>query len=372
MRVLFVPSCSERAPAPRYRVYQYREVLDRHGVGYRIFPAVSDFTTRLMLASPTYGDSKKRLYYGWVLAERLARFLPILYMARHHDVVFLQRATFFGLEGLLRKMCDRVVFDFDDAIFMTDADDGEKSWWGRLTSSMKALEVDRALRISRAAIVENQYLRRYAEARGAHVTLIPGPVDTDHFVPREKPASDTVTIGWIGTPSTARYLAALHPVLVRLAAQHDICFKTIGVEEHSIPGVKTINAPWTLSSELSELQSFDIGVMPMPDNGWTRGKLGLKMLLYMSVGLPSVVAYTPTNAEVIEDAENGFLADGEEAWFDRLSALIRDPALRRRLGEAARATIVERFSLHQGGDRLVQVLTEVAGADDRLGREGAS
>lgn len=355
--VLFVPCCTERVAATRLRVSQYVPLLEARGTRCTVFPAISDAATKMMLASPGFKGLRRIAYYLRIMAERLARFWVILGLARRHQIVFFQRTTFpLGLHKLLKKVNAKLIFDFDDSIYMADPEDGHPGFFRTLKNAAKRAEVSGMLRASRAAVVENQFLKAYALRYCPDVSLIPGPIDTRRFRPGPRASRRTTVIGWIGSPSTAGYLSIVAEPLALLAREHSIEVRLIGAGAYEFKGVRTLSVPWSLETEVSELQGFDIGIMPMTDNEWTRGKLGVKMLQYMAVGAVAAASRTPTNAEVIEDGVNGCLIDEPSQWAPRLSRLISDADLRERLGRQGRRTIEDRFSLDAGAPKLIGLL----------------
>lgn len=360
--VLFVPSGSDRVAATRYRVSQYVPILRQKGVRCRVYPAVSDHATRLMLASPSMGRWRKYAYYLQVMAERMLRFMGLLALAPRYDVLFLQRSTFpLGLERLLAALSGTIVFDFDDSIYRLDPDDKESGWVGRLKERTKASEVEGILRVSRAAVVENAFLGEYAARHCREVATIPGPIDTDTITAKARYNDGPPVFGWIGSPSTTAYLPMVEPALRQaLSGSPGSKVRLMGAGSFEFGSFEAEKVDWSLAAEVPTLQSFDVGLMPMPHNDWTNGKLGVKMLLYMAAGVPAVVSYTRTNAEVIEDGVNGFLAHAQEDWVRILARLAEDPALRRRVGEAGRRTVEERYSLRSGAPKLLALLEKLA------------
>lgn len=356
--ILFVPFGSARVAATRYRVYQYLPFLDEQNIKHKVFSIISDITTKQMIMSPTFGTLKKLIYYLQVVLEKLIRLLPILILSKRYKIIFLQRTTFpFGLEKLLKKVNENIIFDLDDAIFIPDTK--EKGIIGRIKEHTKAIEVANILKVSKWAIVENEYIKTYALRYCPNVSLIPGPIDTERNFIKQKGENKEVTIGWIGSPSTSIYLNILDGVFKELNKRFDIKIKLIGAERYKLNGVKITNIDWSFEKEVEELQSFDIGVMPMPNNEWTKGKLGCKMLQYMSVGVATVVSYTETNAEAIENGVNGFLANSEKDWIEKLSLLIENYDLRRSIGMAGRQTVEEKFSVEVNAPKILRILKNV-------------
>ncbi|MBI5145295.1 MAG: glycosyltransferase family 4 protein [Candidatus Omnitrophica bacterium] len=359
LTILFIPFGTSRVAATRYRIYQYLTYLNEHNIKYKVFSIISDATTRQMINSTTFKGVRKIIYYLRINCERIIRFIPILVFATQYKILFLQRTTFpFGLEKLLKHINKNIIFDLDDAIFIPDTK--ENSWIGRIKERTKAQEVANILKVSKLAIVENEYIRSYVRQYCQDVFLIPGPIDTERYFVKTKVNRD-ITIGWVGSPSTAIYLGILDEIFKELSRVSQIKIKLIGAGQYKLRGVDLTNVDWVLETEVGHLQSFDIGVMPMPDNEWTKGKLGCKMLQYMALGIPAVVSYTQTNAEVINDGINGFLVNSKDEWIEKLLHLIKDSLFRQRMGANARRTIEERFSVKVNAPRFKELLERYFG-----------
>lgn len=359
--VLFVPFGTARAAATRYRIYQYLPYLAKQNIRCRVFSLISDMTTRRMINSPKYTGLRKILYYLQVSLERLIRFIPVWCLAGKYKVVFLQRSTLpLGLSALLKMRNRNIVFDIDDAIFIPDSQ--EKGLIGFIKERSKAAEVADILKISKITIAENEYIRDYCRRYCRDICLIPGPIDTERNFVRPKADNGPVVVGWIGSPSTSIYLDLAANALLKIHAKEKVVIRLIGAGDYEIAGLPLDNLAWSVEEEVGLLQSFDIGIMPMPDNQWTRGKLGCKMLQYMSVGVPTVASYTPTNAWAISEGVNGYLARTEEEWVEKLTLLIKDAALRKKIGLAGRKTAEERFSVSVNAPKFLQALIEAGQA----------
>jgi glycosyltransferase involved in cell wall biosynthesis len=354
--ILFVPFGSSRAPATRYRAFQYIPYLSSRGVRYKVFSSISARTTAQMIQSPRFIRLRKYTYYLQLNLERVIRFWAILFLAARYKILFLQRTTFpFRLERLLKKVNKNIIFDIDDSIYIPDRE--EAGLVAQLKKYIKMQEVISILRVSRCVIVENTHIKNFVQKYCNKICLITGPIDTvKNYVSYSKPLSDEITIGWIGSPSTILYFKMIDEVLRRLSAKYSIKIRLIGVGDYSIEGANVETVVWSEETEVLELHKFDIGVMPMPDNEWTRGKVGCKMLQYMANAIPAVVSYTSTNSEIIEDGVNGYLVQSEAEWEERLSRLIEDSNLRKRIGLGGRKTVEERFSLEVNAPRFLDIL----------------
>ncbi len=357
--ILFIPSGTKSSPATRYRIYQYLPFLKKEGIDYKIYSVISEKMTTRMIGSPRFNKLQKIIYYIQVIIERFVRSLKIILLANKFDLVFLQRTTFlFGLERLLKRRNKNIVFDIDDSIYMPDSEEGRALRW--IKKIMKRKEVESILRISKCAIVENSHIKDFVKQYCEKICFITGPIDSVKNYQKEyKQDSNKITIGWIGSPSTAIYLKMLEEVLKKLSKKYKLKLRLIGSGFYSIDGVEVEMVNWTEQTEVSELHKFDIGVMPMPDNEWTRGKVGCKMLQYMANGIPAVVSYTPTNVEIIEDNRDGFLARSEAEWIEKLSLLIENATLREKVGRAGRKTVEERFSLELNAPKYLDILERV-------------
>lgn len=358
MKILFIPYGTDKAPATRYRVTQYLPNLEKMAIKFKVFSAISGFSTALMIMSPDFGPIRKSLYYLCIFLERVIRFFYIVAISKKFDIIFLQRTTFpFNFEKILHLFNNRIIFDIDDAIYLTDKQDNDIIT--RIKKYIKEREVINILKVSRIVIVENEYIKDFVSKYCGNVSKIPGPIDTDRFFVKERGKRGEIAIGWIGSPATTPYLHMLDNVFKKIKEKYDfVMFRFIGLGNYDNPHIKFESIRWSYDTEVGELQNLDIGIMPMPDNEWTRGKLGCKMLQYMALGIPAVVSYTPTNAEIIKDSINGFFTTTEEDWIRVLSLLIEDEELRKRVGLKGRETVLEKCSLSRNISRLINALEQ--------------
>jgi glycosyltransferase involved in cell wall biosynthesis len=171
-----------------------------------------------------------------------------------------------------------------------------------------------------------------------------------------------VTVGWIGSPSTQEYLRHIGPALARFCAETGGRVQAIGVEERfQLEGVPLEAVPWSKETELAALQALDVGIMPLADSPWERGKCGFKLIQYMACGLPVVASPVGANREIVIDGETGALAATQDEWVSALKSLAGDAARRRRMGEAGRARVVSGYSLQAVAPRLAALLRRAAG-----------
>jgi len=278
-----------------------------------------------------------------------------------YDVIFFQRAVFpFGLERFIRILNRNIVYDLDDAIYLP-VEQG-KGFLRRMKGVFKRKQVEGILRVSAHCICENSYIKSFVEKFCPRVSIITGPIDAKrNFVQIREREMGSLTIGWVGSPATSMYLDTVWRPLRDISKKYNIHVKLIGVRDYHIDGVNVISKDWSYETEVEEIQSFDIGVCPMPDDEWTRGKVSIKILQYMANGVPMVASYTPTNEEIIRDGVDGFIAHSEKEWVEKLTILIVDPALRKKMGLMERKKAEEKYSLDVAASVFLRILEEVNG-----------
>ena len=277
--------------------------------------------------------------------------LRLLASAARYDAVCVHRVLLNPLElAWLRRAAPRYAFDFDDAIMFRD------SAAVRMVSRRRQRRVARMLRGAAAVIAGNDYLADWARPHCEHVSVLPTAVDLAAY-PAEPPTDGATVIGWIGTASTLMYLRAVLPALARLAArQPTMIVRVVSDGALDAPDLPLINVAWSLAGEVDELRRFQVGIMPLPDDLWTRGKCAVKILQYFAAGIPVVCSPVGVAREIVEHGRNGFFATSEDEWVTHLEALLADAALRRRMGAAGRALVAERYSVEATLPRLLDVL----------------
>lgn len=357
MKVLFlVPYPLNVAPSQRFRFEQYLLELEKEGIDYKVR---SFLTPRLYQVIYQRGNSLRKV--AWFLWRLVARFWHSLEALRY-DVIFLHREMLpFGppfLENLLHIAGKRIIFDFDDAIYLMDVSESNRRWqWLKYPRKTDAI-----ISWSQWVLAGNRTLADYVRQFHSRVEVFPTTIDTKIYRTKTALSQEPVCIGWSGSRTTIKHLRLLESPLSALARSHPIRLGVIGVDAFSLDGVPATSHPWSFESELDRLLEFDIGIMPLPDDAWGKGKCGLKALQYMALGIPTVCSPVGVNKEIIEDGVNGFLASTEGEWVDKLSLLIKDSELRRRLGEAGRKTVEMRYASHTYAPRFVAVLKTVQGS----------
>ncbi len=358
-RVLFLSCQPASAASTRYRVLQYFPYLREHGFDVELRPFLTESVFGSLYTPGRTG------WKAWALALAALRRCRDLHRSRRFDVVCVTReAMLFGpplIEQFLAKVLRRpLVFDFDDAVFVAYS----SPTYGRLASWLKCPgKTARIVAESAHVLAGNDYLAEYARRYHPRVTVLPTVVDTDLFAqtrPEPDPAGRPV-IGWIGSHSTAQYLRLLSEPLQELARRREFLFRVIGAGSPvEIPGVTVDNRTWRLETEVRDFRSLDLGVYPIVEDDWSRGKCAFKAIQYQAAGVPCVASPVGMTTEVISHGENGLLAANPREWVESLEALLDDAALRRRCSQAGQASVRDRYSLQAHAPRLTSVLEGVA------------
>lgn len=346
-----------RSPSQRYRFEQYLPYLKEQGF---------DFTYSYLL-----NEKDDVLFYskGNFISKVLILLRSILirvkdvFRLNKFDIVFIQReASFLGtsfFEKQAGKSKARVVFDFDDSIWLADTSPGNKKW----EFIKKPEKFFDNVKYADVVIAGNRYLADKASLYNKNVVVIPTTIDTDfHFPKPELRNKDVLTIGWSGSISTVKHFELLLPVLLKLKQkyQNRIKFKLLGDPKYKNDLLEVEAVAWTEKTEVDQLNTFDIGLMPLPNDAWANGKCGLKGLSYMACGVPAVMSAVGVNAEIIKNGENGFLADNDEDWFSILGRLIEDENLRKQIGKAGRDAVLVRYAVIGNRERYLAVFNNLA------------
>lgn len=356
-----------RAPGQRFRFEQYLPVLDRHGLAWRQTWFLDERGDQAF-----YGSGGAPVKAAVVGAGHLRRAAEVLRGGRE-DVVFVHRSAAMGpglwWERLLAR--DRpLVYDFDDAIWIRDVSAANRRFaWLKPTS-----KVDRLAARAELVLAGNEYLADHARRHNDRVVVFPTTIDTDRYRPRAATVGEQVVIGWSGSRST---LAHLRTALDALEVVHRrfgdrVRFEVVGDRPLEDSPVPVGFVPWSAAGEVDALHRFDIGIMPLPDTPWTRGKCGCKGLQYMGCAIPAVLSPVGVNRDIVTDGHDGLLASTTDEWVERLSALVSDADLRHRIGAEGRRTVAERYSVDATGDRFVELLRSVGADAGGTSRTGAA
>jgi len=328
IRVLALVRLPRGCASSRYRVYQYVEPLKQYGIDLVVKPLYPEWLYNM----------RKHRGRRWgldalTLTIALSRQIAYSIAATKADITLVLRDVApFSLTPFLKvfeRIDKRIIFDFDDAIYLN------------------ASRIENYVRLADIVTVGNETLAEWARKRNARTNIIPTVIDVRQYPPKNsyECTGERLTIGWIGSPSTVSYLEILRSVVKELADIYPIEFRVIGGEISEIPGVKIRIIRWSEKSEVREISQFDVGVAPMPNNEYTHGKCGLKVLQYMAAGIPVIASPVGVHLNIIQHGTNGFLADTDDEWLNYLLLFAENVDLRETMGQQARRTVEERFSL---------------------------
>jgi glycosyltransferase involved in cell wall biosynthesis len=246
---------------------------------------------------------------------------------------------------MARVLRKKLIYDFDDAIWLTDK---RRELWIERTLRWRSKVAD-ICKWSDKVSAGNAYLAHYAKDFNINVVLNPTTIDTEnvHRMVTKPGRKDRITIGWTGSHSTLKYLRDIEDVLAHI--EHNfpsVWFCVIADKAPDLDLKRLEFKSWSLATEISDLAQFDIGIMPLPDDDWSKGKCGFKALQYMAMQIPTVASPVGVNSSIVSHGVNGFLASSYSEWEICLSLLIQDESLRKRLGESGRAHVQAKYSVN--------------------------
>ncbi len=356
-KILFIAAHRpDRSPSQRYRFEQYFDFLQTQGYTCELSYIINETDDKIFY-SP--GNILKKIAITLKSAKLRLRDVS---RANDYDIIFVQREAFMTGSSYFEKKFSRskakLVFDFDDSIWLLDTSQANKIWqW--MKSEKKTSEI---IRHSHLVFAGNQFLANYALQFNSQVKIIPTTIDTTLFK-RKSPYTNNsrICIGWSGSHTTIKHFESGVPFLKKIKEKYgdQVYFKVMGDEEYVNQELNIRGIPWSSASEVKILSSFDIGIMPLPDDEWVKGKCGLKGLSYMALEVPTIMSAVGVNTEIINDGENGFLAVSEEDWVEKLSALIDSFELRKKMGALARQTVEKRYSHESQKNNYLQYFNEL-------------
>jgi glycosyltransferase involved in cell wall biosynthesis len=346
MKILFlVPYPLGEAPSQRFRFEQYFFLLEQNEHSYRVYSFLNSQNWQL------FYKSGKHIAKVWALISGFANRFFMLFTAPFFDFVFIHReAAPVGppvIEWVLAK-CFRkkLIYDFDDAIWLTD-----QAVESRLFQIIKwRSKVSSICRWSYRISCGNDYLCNYAKQFNEHVFYNPTTIDTQNLhdltLSANKLSSDEIVIGWTGSHSTLKYLATIRAVLENLEKRFtNLKILVIANQKPSFTLSSLQFIQWRKKTEVEDLLKIDIGIMPLPDDEWAKGKCGFKALQYMALEIPTVASPVGVNTSIISQDINGFLASSPIEWESTLSQLIENKELRKKIGKNGSTTVLNHFSV---------------------------
>lgn len=353
MRILFLcPYPYNEAPSQRFRFEQYFPLLREKGISYTQLPFLDKKTWSILYSE---GNSLKK-FLG-IMKGFLRRF-SILFTLAGYDYIFIHREiTPLGppvFEWIIARIFrKKIIYDFDDAIWLPNTSDNN-----RIAAGLKwHRKVASICRWSFKVSGGNEFLCTFARKYNHRVILLPTTIDTQHvhnpvlYAPAK---GNKCIIGWTGSHSTLMYLKEILPALQLIEKDFpQVEFHFISNKAPDLDLQRKVFKKWSQETEIEDLAAFDIGLMPLKKDLWAEGKCGFKALQYMAMEIPAVVSPVGVNLKIVEDGKNGFFADSQQEWIEKISLLIESPELRRNVGIAGRETVVRCYSVESQKEKFM-------------------
>jgi glycosyltransferase involved in cell wall biosynthesis len=337
------------AASHRVRLSQYKNGLNKLGVDLEIDSLLGDSYVR--------GRFRSKRYLLYALVSFFGR-IKNIFFDRNFDIAIIHCELIPLLPSWVERFLLRrpYIYDFDDAFYLRYRQGGLK-----LLRPLLGNKFDSVISRAGAVTAGSASLAAYARHLNSHTTVLPSVVDTNVYAPSidKHNINNAFTVGWIGSPTTSTYLSELVEPLSRIARESFVRFIVIGGSAPDIPGVDVVEKPWSSSQEVNLINSFDVGLMPLPNTDWTRGKCAFKLVQFMACGLPVIASRVGANIDLVSPA-CGFLVNDAAGWVSALQKLRDEPLLREQMGMAARKRIVEYYSLERNLPVLFEVIQRVA------------
>ena len=351
--LLVVPYPQGVAASQRFRVEQWLPMLREQGIRYKLAPFWRQ-NNWLILYQPGHTLQKA---LGFLIGM-IRRFL-LLFRLSAYDYVFIHReATPLGppwfewlAANIFRK---KIVYDFDDAIWLPNTTAGNQIA-ARYKQHQK---VSGICRWSYKVSCGNSYLQAFAQQYNPTAVYLPTCIDTERYHNQLKQQhTQRVVIGWTGSHSTLPYLSLIEPVMQRLEQQYDFDFLVIADKKPALRLRSMKFILWQKQTEIEDLLQINIGLMPLPDTEWAKGKCAFKALQYMALGIPAVVSAVGANMVVVPDGEAGYTCTLQQEWYERLDQLLLQPALRTEMGQKGRAWVETHYSVQAQQHTFLNLFT---------------
>lgn len=346
MKILYLTKYTSKGASSRMRSFQYFPYLESSDLKITVSPFFNDEYLNLL-----YKGKKSRMT---VLHAYIKRFFALFTVFRYHRIVIeYEIFPYFPswFEIVFNKLGIKYIVDYDDAIFH-NYDLNSNKWIKKLL----ARKIDQVMKFSAVTVAGNQYLAERANKAGAKkIIIIPTVIDLEKYKTKSNYRSEKFRIGWIGSPSTYKYVENIKKELTIFADQHDAEIVVVGAFTQSKSEPPFSFVPWEKDTETEWIRSFDVGLMPLDDTPWSRGKCSFKLIQYMASGIPVIASPVGMNKEVVTE-RNGFLADTTEDWHRLLSEYAENISLREKHGIEGRKIVERKYALQVTSEKWKQLL----------------
>ncbi|MCG7896760.1 MAG: glycosyltransferase family 4 protein [Candidatus Thiodiazotropha taylori] len=352
MKVLLLSRYPRLGASSRLRSYQYLPGLAENGIEVTVSPLFSEAYLEDFYASGSKRPAALLSAYWGRMRQ--------LFKAGEFDLLWLEKELFpwmpAWVEQLLKRLGIRLLVDYDDAIFHRYDQSGSA-----LVRTLLGSKIDRVMASATLVTAGNDYLAKRAEAAGApRVMQLPTVLDVARYRLKAVSEHSPFTVGWIGSPTTAGYLDLLREPLASVAQKHPVRLMVVGAQIEPIEGLPVVCVDWSEAREAELIRQFDVGVMPLADQLWEKGKCGYKLIQYMASALPVIASPIGVNREIVEHGVDGYLAEDAAAWESVLIRLIESAPLRQEMGRIGRSKVEQHYSLSVMTARLVSAIRQSA------------
>jgi glycosyltransferase involved in cell wall biosynthesis len=357
-KILFIAAHRrDRSPSQRFRFEQYIDFLNNNGYKCEFSNLLSENDDKVFYTPNRYFGKLS------IFIKTFFRRLVDVLKSSSFDIVFVQREAFMTGSAFFEKMFKlrgaKLVFDFDDAIWHLDTSLANK----RFEFLKDPSKTERIISISDLIFAGNKYLADYASSFNRNVEVVPTTIDLSEYqrIIGIKSNKSKICIGWSGSITTIKHFEFAIPFLkiIKEKYRDKIEIKVIGDKNYINNELDIKGLAWSKKDEIVELSTFDIGIMPLPDDEWAKGKCGLKGLQYMALEIPTIMSPVGVNTEIIDDGINGFLATTVDEWVEKISRLIENESLRVQIGREARNTVSERYSVESQKKRYLELFNKL-------------
>lgn len=357
-KILFlVPHRLGRSPGQRFRFEQYLSKLKEAGFDYTYSNIISKKDDVIFYSKGKY------LAKIFIVIKAFFTRLRDIRKLHNYDIALIYREAFMlgtsWFEKKVSRTKTKLIFDFDDSIWLNDVSQGNANLkWVK--------DPDKTKRICKYADVVfagNQYLANFALNYNKNVNIVPTTIDTNYHKPCVDKIFDKeqICIGWTGSSTTLKHFETAIPMLKSIKEKYKekVYFKVIVDFDFEIKELGLKSTKWNKNTEIKDLCEIDIGIMPLPDDKWSKGKCGFKGLQYMALQIPTLMSPVGVNNDIINNGKNGFLCKDLKEWIDKLSILIESPDLRKKIGLAGYNTILNHYSVESQQEKYISYFQEL-------------
>lgn len=345
-----------RSPGQRFRFEQYLNFLRENGFECHLENIITPKDDKYFYKPGNY------LRKGWTIGKAiLTRIQNIIQIEDYNLVLLFREALPIGstfIEKTLNQKGVKMIFDFDDAIWLQNVSNANRTF----AFLKDAEKTSQLISYCNMVFAGNQYLANYARQFNQNVKIVPTTIDTQEYQRREiEGKKGEICIGWSGSITTIQHFEHALPALKKIKQlfKDKVYFKVIGDGNYENEDIDLKGLPWQKDTELEDLSEIDIGIMPLPDDEWAKGKCGLKGLQYMALEIATIMSPVGVNTEIIQHGLNGYLASTTEEWVHCLSQLVENADLRNKMGQAGRQTVVEKYSVEANKHLYLKYFNEV-------------